>query len=394
MPSNMLKLALCALMATAICITPGFADGVMRPSDKNYPKDFLRHRMTKVDVTFYGQVALTTVYQEFVNEWHLPTGAVYSFPLPVDARATDFLFWSNDTLYRASLRVKEQAPNPGTGEGGVDAQLANYLGPNGLRVLLNGIQPGESQRTILHYISFCRFDQGKIVYHYPLNTDLFLTYPVDELSLSFQINATDDILAIDAGGLNGTRITHTDARHASVTVNQSKVYLTNDLTFSYTTGGDTLSHDFYASKSVTRGGHFVLVLKSKNAPDTSSSLPKNVVFMIDRSASAAGAPLELGRDAIKDCLDRMQPRDRFNVIAYSSGTQPFRARSVPATVGARDSAKLFLGALTPTGYSNLGASLQSALATFSADSMNTAMIIFSDGMSPITPGSGERMEHH
>ncbi len=385
MPTNTLKLALCALMATTIGITSGSADGVMRPSDKNYPKDFLRHRMTKVDVTFYGQVALTTVYQEFVNEWHLPTDAVFSFPLPVDARATDFLFWSNDTLYRAPLKVKEQAPNPGTGEGGVDAQLTNYLGPNALRVLLNGIQPGESQRTILQYISFCRFDQGKIIYHYPLNTDLFLTYPLDELSLSFHINATDDITAIDAGGLNGTRITHTDARHAGITVNQSKVYLTNDLTFSYTTGGDTLSHDFYASKSVVRGGHFVLVLKSKNAADSSSFLPKNVVFMIDRSATAAGAPLELSSDAIKDCLDRLQPRDRFNVIAYSSGIQLFRPGSVPATVGARDSAKMFLTALTATGYSNLGASLQSALATFAADSMNTAMILFSDGMSPVTP---------
>ena len=385
MHTNSMKLALCALMAATIGITPASADGVMRPSAKNYPKDFLRHRMTKVDVTLYGQVALTTVYQEFVNEWHMPTDAVFSFPLPADARATDFLFWSNDTLYRAPLKVKEQAPNPGSGEGGVDAQLTNYLGSNGLRVLLYGIQPGESQRTILQYISFCRFDQGKIVYHYPLNTDLFLTYPLDELALSFQINSTDDITAIDAGGLDGTLVTHTDARHARVTVNQSKVYLTSDLTFSYTTGGDTLSHDFYASKSVTRGGHFVLVLKSKSVADSSSSLPKNVVFMIDRSGTAAGAPLELGRDAIKDCLDRLQPRDRFNMIAYSSGAQLFRPHSVPATVAARDSAKAFLTALTATGYSNLGASLQSALATFVADSMNSAMIVFSDGMSPVTP---------
>jgi Ca-activated chloride channel homolog len=386
MSTNMLRLVLCALMAAIVCSASAVADGVMRPSAKTYPKDFLRHRMTKVDVTLHGQVAVTTVYQEFVNEWHLPTDAVYSFPLPVDARATDFLFWYNDTLYRAPLKVKEQAPNPGTGEGGVDAQLTNYLGPNGIRVLLSAIQPGQSQRVILQYISLCRFDQGKILYRYPLNTDLFLTFPIDEFSMSFHVNATDDITAIDAGGFGGTQIRQTDTRHADVTVNQSKVYLTSDLTFSYTTGGDTLAHDFYASKSVVRGGHFVLVLKSKTVTDTSASLPKNVVFMIDRSASAAGAPLEMGRDAIKDCLDRLQPRDRFNVIAYSSSTQLFRTRSVPATVSARDSAKSFLAALTATGYSNLGTSLQSALATFVADSMNSAMIIFSDGMSPVTPG--------
>ncbi|HSQ77009.1 MAG TPA: VIT domain-containing protein, partial [Bacteroidota bacterium] len=140
---------------------PVHADGVMRPQNKDYPKDFLRHRMTSIDVTLHGQIAVTSVYQEFVNEWHLATDAVYSFPLPAGARATEFLFWSNDTLYRAPLRVKEQAPNPGTGEGGIDAQLTNYLGTNAIRVLLSGIKPGEAQRVILKYISLCRYDGGQ-----------------------------------------------------------------------------------------------------------------------------------------------------------------------------------------------------------------------------------------
>jgi Ca-activated chloride channel homolog len=375
------------MVSTAIILgtTPVLADGVMRPQAKTYPKDFLRHRMTSIDVTLHGQIAVTTVYQEFVNEWHLATDAVYSFPMPWDARATEFLFWSNDTLFRAPLKVKEQAPNPGTGEGGVDALLTNYLGPNGIRILLSSIQPGETQRVILKFISLCRYDRGRIEYRYPLNTDLFLTYPVDELAATFHVDATDDITSLSLEGMQDPQTSQTDARHAVVVARQSKAYLTKDLSFSYTAPAAVLGHDLYASKTASRGGHFVLMLKSPPAADSSALLPKNIVFMLDRSGAATGAPFQLGKEAILQCLDLLTDRDRFNVIAFNSGIVGFRARSVLASVSARDSAKTFLNALSLTGYANLGTSMQAALNTFTADSLNQAMIVFSDGMSLVSP---------
>ncbi|MBP1657662.1 MAG: hypothetical protein H6Q31_2263 [Bacteroidetes bacterium] len=374
-------LVLAIVAAVMFGSLPVHADGVMRPQNKSYPKDFLRHRMTSIDVTLHGQIAVTTVYQEFVNEWHLATDAVYSFPLPAGARATEFLFWSNDTLYRAPLKVKEQAPNPGTGEGGIDAQLTNYLGTNAIRVLLAGINPGETQRVILKYISLCRYDGGRIEYRYPLDTDIFLTYPLDELSLSVQVNATDDITAINLAGMQDPRIVQVDARHATVTAHQSKVYLTGDLSLSYTAPTAVLGHDLYASRTPTRGGHFVLMLKSPSPADSIVALPKNIVFMIDRSGVATGAPFQLARESILNCLTLLKEQDKFNVIGFNSSLTTFRPRSVQATAGARDSARAFLNALTISGYSSLGPSLQAALNLFTADSMNQAMIVFSDGLS-------------
>jgi Ca-activated chloride channel homolog len=375
----------CLLGLLTIAVAPARADGVMRSTASDYPRDFLRHRMTSVDVTLYGQIALTTIEQEFVNEWNDSTDAVYSFPLPADARATEFLFWVDDTLFRAPLKVKDQAPNPGTGEGGIAAQLTNYLGPNALRVFLQGIAPGRSQRIILKYISFCRYDHGRIIYRYPLDTDMFLTYPLDELAVSFHIHATDDIAAIDPGSLGTPLTTYTDSRHADVMVHKSKLYLTADLVFSYTAASGSLSHDFFASKTASRGGHFVFVLKSPFISDSSAAMPKDVVFLLNRSSAAAGAPLELGKDAIKDCIDRLHPTDRFNIIGFNSFSQAFRVRSVTATSSARDSAKIFLDGLTATGYGDLRGSLSVAFSSFALDSLTKVMLMFTDGLSYIQP---------
>ena len=298
--------AVCLLFSVSILAK---ADGVMRPTNSSYPKDFLRHRLTSISVAIHGQVAVTTVYQEFVNEWTQPTNAVYSFPLPPDARATDFLFWSKDTLYRASLKVKEQAVNPGTGEGGVDALLTTYLGSNPLRVLINDIPAGEVQRIQMEFVSLCKSKHGKLVYQYPLATASFTAYPVESVFLNFQVDGSDDITNVELEGFPASVVTRIDSKHVSLSLDRSKVYLTDNLTFNAYSNPDSLSVDFYATNSDSLGGNFVLFLKPPSTPDSSKILPKKVVFLIDCSSSVTGETMVQTVQATKDCLDRLRPTD-------------------------------------------------------------------------------------
>lgn len=94
-----------------------FANGLMMPKEKNYPKDFLKNRVTEVEVIIHGQIAETILYQEFENEYYDSVDVVYSFPLPENAKATLFRYWYKGKRYKAVLKEKQQATNPGTGEG-------------------------------------------------------------------------------------------------------------------------------------------------------------------------------------------------------------------------------------------------------------------------------------
>jgi hypothetical protein len=151
------KILYITIVLIMILGTSAIADGLLRPSAEGYPRDLLQNRLTKIYVRLSGQIAETAVYQEFVNEWNKPTNAVYSFPLPPDARATAFFYWYNDKCYKAVLKVKEQAVNPGTGEGGVAALINKYIGRNGIKVFLQDIPAGGIQKVQLHYISICPY---------------------------------------------------------------------------------------------------------------------------------------------------------------------------------------------------------------------------------------------
>ncbi|UCE04952.1 MAG: hypothetical protein JSW07_15190, partial [bacterium] len=279
------------LLLFCVGVTTSFADGLMLPSDENYPKDLMQNRLTKIYVRLTGQIAETVVYQEFVNEWYKSTDAVYSFPLPPDARATDFFYWYNDVCYKAVLKVKEQAVNPGTGGGGVAALVNKYIGRNGIKIHLQNIPAGGIQKVQLHYISLCSYYQGEMIYQFPLDTQDFIKYPLDLLSVQIDLNANSDIQSYDLVSHPGWNVIKSDPKHVIIELNQSKTYLNKDLEFKYTIPNDSLNVDFFSVANDSMDGHFVLMINPDETIDSSKILKKRVVFLLDNSARMLGFKL-------------------------------------------------------------------------------------------------------
>ncbi|MDZ7342690.1 MAG: VIT domain-containing protein, partial [candidate division KSB1 bacterium] len=361
------------------------ADGLLRPADPAYPKDLLRHRLTRIEVRITGQIAETAVYQEFVNEWHQATNAVYSFPLPPDARATAFFYWYNDICYQAVLKVKEQAVNPGTGEGGIAAQINAYIGRNGIKVFLQNIPAGGIQKVQLHYISLCSYFDGELSYRFPLNTQDFVTYPLDLLSASIDVTANS---AIQSYGItshkNWTTLVR-EPQHVIVELNQSKAYLNQDLVFTYRIPNDELSIDFYPVANDTMDGHFVLMINPDESVDTTRLLKKRVVFLLDNSSSMAGFKLSQSKEAIGWCLNMLKPDELFNIVIFNNSVSQWSAQLMPATPTNLQSAKTFLAGVKTGSGSNLHTALQQALALFKDKNLCNSILLFTDGFSVVDP---------
>jgi hypothetical protein len=126
---KLIRFIIATLFATALV----FGDGLLLSKNDDYPGELLRNRVTEVTVKIEGLIAETVVYQEFVNEANFSVDAVYSFPLPADARSTMLLYTRNDTTFEAVLEVRQQATNPGTGDDGIAALINAYIGRNGLK---------------------------------------------------------------------------------------------------------------------------------------------------------------------------------------------------------------------------------------------------------------------
>jgi Ca-activated chloride channel family protein len=93
-----------------------------------------------------------------------------------------------------------------------------------------------------------------------------------------------------------------------------------------------------------------------------SAPPREVVFVVDASAAAAGAPLEQAKAALAAALARLRPVDTFNVLAVGARTRALFPASWPARPAALERAARWIDRLEAEGGAELPPALAAALA--------------------------------
>ena len=361
------------------------ADGLLLSANPDYPGELLRNRMTRVTVDIHGLVAETTVYQEFTNDWTQTVNAVYSFPLPPEARATEFFYWRGDTLYKAVLRVRQQATNPGTGQGGLAAQINQYIGRNGIRIALKGIAPGSIQRVQLHYISHCNYFQGEVRYTYPLNTAKFIQFPLEHLEFQFNVDSEAPITGFEIPTHSGARVLGSQGNRLQIRLDLPKAYPARDLEFLYRVENTDLGVDFFSVANDTLDGHFAVYIRPPVQADSTQVLPKRILFVLDHSSQMFGYPLEQSIAAIEQSLDMLRPGDEFNIIPFSYGAEPWQNAPVAASSANINAARTFLQGISAFGGSSLASALETALAQIPNSTLDNIILVFTNGYTYVDP---------
>jgi Ca-activated chloride channel family protein len=361
----------------------------MMPVSKNYPKDFLRLKTNDVTVYFNGLVAETVVYQEFVNEWTDSTDVVYSFPLPANARATNIIYWHNDTAYKAILKVREQSLNPGTGDGGVAALVNAYIGTNGIKFTLNGIKPGEIQRVELHYLSTCDYYKGRCSYTFPLNTSQFITYPIDLQRYTFKVRTNTPITNWQLSSFPAPQVIEAGNGYLNAVLPLSKSYLDQDIQFFYETAINKFSVDFFAEPNDSTDGHFALFVRPQDVVVQDSIIKKCEIFILSNGSSMSGVKFDAAVRSISTALDLLRPTDKFNIETSGSYTNQWGTTPVLATADNIAAAKTFLASQSAYGGSDLYSAVLTALAQTNDTAYSNSILIFTDGGANLDPNAIE-----
>ena len=361
------------------------ADGLLIPTDEDYPKEFLRNRMTRVEVEIDGVVARTSVYQEFVNEWDRRTGGVYSFPLPPEARATEIVYWYEDQAYKAVMEVKEQVVNPGTGGGGTVAEVNRYLGRNFVALQLKWIDPGEIQRVRLDYLSLCDYFRGRSRYRFPLNTADFVTYPLEQLELAFAVRSGAEIAGFDIPTHPDYQVVRSTPRELEVEVAQPKTYVDRDVEFSYQADDTDLWIDFYSTAGEGEDGHFALFVRPPGEAGAGGVLPKRVIFLLSNSNWVYGNRLRTTLLAFSESLEQLSSDDQFNIVLFSKDVVLWREAPVAATAENVQRAREYLETVESALGTRLDRGLEVCLGQIDDDQYSNAIIAFIGERSPVDP---------
>ena len=362
---------------------PASADGIIipkplppdRPPFRGFPLSIKYHRVT---VAIENQVATTHVDQVFVNDAGFAVEGTYIFPLPEGATISEFAMWVEGERFEGELLTKEEAR--AIYESYVrrqqDPALLEYVGRGAFQVSIFPIPPGDERRIELTYSEVLTLDEGLVRYRYPLDTERFSNRPIEDVSISIDITSKEALKAIYSPSHLVVVDRQGDYR-ARVGYEEYDVQPDRDFDLYFSVAEEDVGLNLLSYKPDDEDGFFLLLVAPKVEIEEAEVVAKDVLLVLDTSGSMQGEKIQQARAALDFVLDHLQPEDRFNVVAFSTGVRQYARWLQPASE--REQAHRWVKELDAAGGTDINRALLEALVQVEPD--RPAILIFlTDGL--------------
>lgn len=335
----------------------------------------------RVDATveIADRIATTTLEFAVRNRSAVAQEASLLVPVPVGAVVVGFTFEGPASESTAKLLARDEAR--GTYDAIVarerDPALLEWAGWNLLRSSVFPVPAGGQQRMRITWEEHLEPRDGRLEYllprseiargtvwrvrigissHLPLAavyspTHELRTISRDERSARFE---TADEGAVPAGSLRLAIVRSAEPAASVVT---------------------------YPDPSI--GGGYFLLLVAAPPSDAAKALPRDVVLVLDRSGSMAGAPIEEAKSAAAGIVTALRDGERVNIVDFANGVSSFGAEPVALDATTRSSLLAYIAGLRAAGGTNIhDALVETIRQSVSAGSFGSA-IFLTDGLPTI-----------
>jgi Ca-activated chloride channel family protein len=332
-----------------------------------------------VTVRITDQIATTEVDQVFYNPSDRRLEGTYIFPIPKNAQIDKLMMDVNGKLQEAELldAAKARGIYEDIVRRALDPALLEYVGQGLFKLRIFPIEPRSEKRIRLSYTQLLKSDSGLVDYTYPLNTEKFSSQPLESVSLKVTLETSRPLKALYSP-THEVEIQRRNGRQAVVGFEAKRVKPDTDFQLLFSTQPTSeigLNVLTYRDDSEPEG--YFLLLASPPA-QSGAVVKKDVVFVLDTSGSMAeGGKLDQAKRALNFCLANLNDGDRFEVVRFSTETEPLFERLTTATEANREKAKAFLRDLKPIGGTAIDEALATALRNArDGDASRPFMVVF------------------
>jgi Ca-activated chloride channel family protein len=380
-----------SLLLLAACLlgflNPARGDGfivIERPifvPPGHYPFAPLEVSSHHVDVKIDGQVAVTSIDQEFYNPNDARLEGTYMFPVPKGAHIDKFSMEIGGKMMDAELLPADKARQ--IYEDIVrtmrDPALLEYAGRDMFKVRIFPIEPRSRKPIKISYTELLGSDNGAVTYLYPLSTEKFSSRPIKDLSVKVEVKSAQPLASIYSPS-HKVEIKRDGANRAVVGYESKEEKPDTDFQLVFSTEARDVGLNLITHKPDSDDGYFLL-LAAPTVDKEAKPAPKDVVFVVDTSGSMAGPKLKQAQKALEFCVANLNNEDRFEIVRFSTEAEPLFNKLVDASTDNRKRASDFINDLKPIGGTAISDALDRALRTRAEKSDRPYVLIFlTDGL--------------
>lgn len=311
----------------------------------------LRH--TDVTANISGYVARVTVKQVFENSYKEDIEAIYTFPLSDTSAVDEMVMQIGNRTIHGTIKKRDEAAQIYS-EAKLEGKAAALLQQQRSNIFTQSVanvRPGEKIAVTLKYIDLLPFQNGRFVFAFPtvvgprfipgnsesdadhavLHTRKVRGADCINPPISERYRSGHDIsinVFIDAGvpinkirsQLHEVSVNPLAENRAAITLRNQTAIPNKDFVLSWNVAQDTLMSSYLAHRAESDKksmGYFTLMLFPPKRITSDSVAPREMIFVVDRSGSQEGAPLEKAKETLKYIVAHMNRHDTFQIVTFS-----------------------------------------------------------------------------
>jgi Ca-activated chloride channel homolog len=324
-----------ALCGAAVCLL-ALSAGARAQGDRSIlpplpPHPVIQRDLTltdmRVDVRIDGAVARTTIRQTLRNDGSRVAEGQYMLPLPRGASVSNFSLQDGDTRLDAKLLPADEART--TYQEIVrtmrDPGLLEYQDSATYSVAVFPFQPGQSRSIEVTFQQALGGTTDLVAYQLPLRwagwSRLGQYNEGANFVLSYEINSSFPLGSVSSPTY-GVSVNRQGDQRAFGSYESRVTHFGNDFTLNI----GRRTGEFAATMSLQPGasgedGYFLLSLLAA-LPRQDKHVPKDVLFILDKSGSMEGDKIVQAKGALHFVLNQLREGDRFNILYYSDAVMP------------------------------------------------------------------------
>ncbi|NOZ96071.1 MAG: marine proteobacterial sortase target protein [Acidobacteria bacterium] len=351
-----------------------------------------------VDITVRGVVARTRVSQRFSNpsdEW---VEAVYVFPLPEGCAVDTLRMKIGERIIEGQIKERGEARRifVKAKKAGKRTALLEQERPNMFTTSVANIGPRDAVQVTIEYQQLLVPEDGRFELRFPtvvgprylpgVETERSLegagwgapttavpdgdriTPPVvppggpvvNPLSLTVELDAGAPLGEL-ISAYHAVQISRGEGSSYVISLDAGTVPADRDFVLRWVprTGEKPTVAAF--SEELNGQTYVVLMAMPPQAGGQAARLPREAVFVIDTSGSMHGTSIGQARNALLFALDRLQPADTFNIVAFNSRSWTLFPEVRPASSSNVEEARRWVRGLRAQGGTEMMGALRLAL---------------------------------
>jgi len=268
---------------------------------------------------------------------------------------------------------------------GGSTALLEFYGSGLIRAEVPKIPPQGTVTAVLRYTQIVKNDNGVYRMQFLNTNPKAWLKPLKKVTVNATMHSQKPIKSIYSP-THPVKVNRIDDHNATVSYEEDNYLPKTPMALYWHVAEGEVGVSALTYRDEDERGTFMMMVSPTIDPATIPVIPKEVVFCVDTSGSMADDN-RIGqvRDALKYCIGKLRPEDRFNVVEFGTEARLFKEELLTASPENIERASTWVDKLKPRGRTAVEEAMTLALKLFTTDSNAKTLIFLADG----NPNEGE-----